>query len=170
LSESEAFIRGSGSGSTPKCHGSATLLQSSVADPNPGSGAFQTHGFRIGKIQIRDSEERIVNADPDPAALKFTKIIKQTSFPAFQKDFCTFVWTMFFTFSLLAVYFSCKNSTLWDCKVGTGSGFGAGTARIRIGFGHWIRIRIYTAIKGWIQISIITNVDPHHTVAKNRFW
>jgi hypothetical protein len=36
--------------------------------------------------------------------------------------------------------------------------------------GYWIRIRIYTAIKGWIRISIITNVDPHHTVAKNRYW
>jgi hypothetical protein len=74
------------------------------------------------------------------------------------------------TFSLLSVYFSCKNSTFWDCKVGTRSGFGSGSARIRIGLGHWIRIRIYTAIKGWIRIHIKTNVDPQHIVAKNRYW
>jgi hypothetical protein len=34
-------------------------------------------------------------ADPDPGASKFTKINKQTRFPAFQKGFCIFVGIVF---------------------------------------------------------------------------
>ncbi len=65
------------SGSTPKCHGSATLIETndhsdavilmlknfSVADPDPGFGAFLTPGSGMGESQHPDPGSRINNPD-----------------------------------------------------------------------------------------------------------
>ncbi len=87
---------------------------------------------------------RFGNADPDPGALKLTKINIWTWFPACQNGICTVVG-MF-----IDLHITGPSSSIFHVKFLLFVTLGSERIRIRIGLAHWIRIRI--ELKRWIRI------------------